>query len=276
MTGTAYGYGRGSTDAQVITLEKQQHLINEWYAAHGSEYAWGGTMLDAAVSATKPWVQRPMGAFLAVNLKPGDCLVTAELDRLIRSAGDMHAVSTLLAMKNVELIVLDSLGLDAATPHGKMVYGVRSVMAEFERDLVAKRTKGAMGQLKRQGRFISHIPPLGWTPGEPIDEVNKLRKTRFLVPDEIERRHARTCVRYIDRLKTSFRKTAKILKERGITRSPERMAYLGSRATIYYSRWTVRGLYDACKRNFATEGFDTEAQKAATSKALLRSRKDAG
>lgn len=52
--------------------------------------------------------------------------------------------------------------IDTTTAAGKMVFRMLAVLAEFERDQVAERTKGALAHLRIQGKRISGKIPYGY------------------------------------------------------------------------------------------------------------------
>lgn len=88
-------------------------------------------------------------------LRPGDTLVVWKLDRLGRDL--KHLVNTVddLAQKEVGFRVLSGHGasIDTTTPSGKLVFGIFAALAEFERDLIAERTKAGLSAARARGRF---------------------------------------------------------------------------------------------------------------------------
>ncbi|HET7583179.1 MAG TPA: recombinase family protein [Candidatus Limnocylindria bacterium] len=63
--------------------------------------------------------------------------------RLSRSQFDFARIVRDAQRERWSLAILD-LGLDMSTPQGQMMAGVLSVFAEFERNLIAQRTRDAM------------------------------------------------------------------------------------------------------------------------------------
>jgi len=63
-----------------------------------------------------------------------------KLDRLSRSAKDLHETVGRLADKGVALSI-DGKIYDPSDPMGKMFIGVLGLMAEFESDLIRSRTR---------------------------------------------------------------------------------------------------------------------------------------
>jgi DNA invertase Pin-like site-specific DNA recombinase len=52
--------------------------------------------------------------------------------------------------------------IDATTAAGKMVFRMLAVLAEFERDQIAERNKGALGHLRSRGKRINGKMPFGY------------------------------------------------------------------------------------------------------------------
>jgi DNA invertase Pin-like site-specific DNA recombinase len=84
--------------------------------------------------------ERPEFQKLLEALQPRDTLVVTKLDRFARSAEDgIHFVKELMA-KGIKVHVLN-MGLCEDTPTGRLVIGIMSAFAEFERDMIFERTQ---------------------------------------------------------------------------------------------------------------------------------------
>ena len=88
-------------------------------------------------------------------LQPGNTLVVWKLDRLGRNL--KHLVNTIEDLKNRDIgfKVLSGAGaqIDTSTPHGKLVFGMFAALAEFERELIAERTKAGLAAARARGRL---------------------------------------------------------------------------------------------------------------------------
>jgi DNA invertase Pin-like site-specific DNA recombinase len=88
-------------------------------------------------------------------LRAGDTLVVWKLDRLGRDL--RHLVNTVhdLTVHGIGLRVLAGHGgaVDTTTASGKLVFGIFAALAEFERDLVAERTRAGLAAARAQGRL---------------------------------------------------------------------------------------------------------------------------
>jgi DNA invertase Pin-like site-specific DNA recombinase len=87
-------------------------------------------------------------------LRAGDTLVVWKLDRLGRDL--RHLVNTVhdLTVHGIGLRVLAGHGgaVDTTTASGKLVFGIFAALAEFERDLVAERTRAGLAAARARGR----------------------------------------------------------------------------------------------------------------------------
>lgn len=70
-------------------------------------------------------------------------------------------MSERLARSGADLVSL-SERIDTTTAAGKMVFRMLAVLAEFERDQVAERTKAALTHLRQQSKRISRYVPFGY------------------------------------------------------------------------------------------------------------------
>jgi DNA invertase Pin-like site-specific DNA recombinase len=87
-------------------------------------------------------------------LRTGDTLVVWKIDRLGRDLKHLIQFIEDLNKRNVGLKVLTGQGaeIDTTTPNGKMIFGIFAVLAEFERDLIAERTKAGLEAARSRGR----------------------------------------------------------------------------------------------------------------------------
>jgi DNA invertase Pin-like site-specific DNA recombinase len=97
---------------------------------------------------------RPVLEALLKALRAGDTLVVWKLDRLGRDL--RHLVNTVhdLTQRGIEFKVLTGHGasIDTNTPAGKLAFGIFAALAEFERQLIAERTKAGLASARARGR----------------------------------------------------------------------------------------------------------------------------
>lgn len=97
--------------------------------------------------------KRPVFAKVLKKLKAGDTLVVHDLDRAFRSTLDALKQADKLRERGIEFQIL-SLNVDTGTPAGQLVYTVMAAFAQYERDILSRRTKEGMAAAKRRGKHI--------------------------------------------------------------------------------------------------------------------------
>lgn len=88
-------------------------------------------------------------------LQPGNTFVVWKLDRLGRDL--KHLVNTVdeLRGREVGFRVLAGAGaeIDTTTANGRLVFGIFASLAEFERELIAERTRAGLAAARARGRL---------------------------------------------------------------------------------------------------------------------------
>lgn len=99
----------------------------------------------------RPGVQTVLARLAA---EEADTLVVAKLDRLSRSLIDVAELLDWTGRLDVALIALD-LGIDTSKSAGKLMAHLLAVVAQWEREQIADRTRDAASERRRQGKPIS-------------------------------------------------------------------------------------------------------------------------
>lgn len=120
-------------------------------------------LLEAGVAAERIYEDRTSGrkdhrpgleACLKA-LQPGNTFVVWKLDRLGRDL--KHLVNTVdeLRSREVGFRVLAGAGaeIDTTTANGRLVFGIFASLAEFERELIAERTRAGLAAARARGRL---------------------------------------------------------------------------------------------------------------------------
>ena len=164
-------YARVSTDGQSVNAQLAD--LRETAERRGWEIVKEYT--DKGISGAKGRDQRPaLDAMLkAATRGEFDMVAAWSVDRLGRSL--QHLVNGLNDLKDVGVgLYLHKQGLDTTTTTGKAMFGMLSVFAEFERDLIRERVRAGMKvakaeqaagneRLHKNGRVKKPIgrPPVG-------------------------------------------------------------------------------------------------------------------
>lgn len=153
----AVAYLRVSTAGQAedgVSLDMQKAKLEAWASLNDAEMV--EFCADAGLSAKsmdRPGLQRA----LAVAKANRATLVIYSLSRLSRSTKDTLAIVTELERAGAELVSL-SERIDTSSAGGRMVFRMMAVLAEFEREQVAERTRHAMQHMKAQGKVVGQVP----------------------------------------------------------------------------------------------------------------------
>jgi DNA invertase Pin-like site-specific DNA recombinase len=141
------GYARVSTTDQDAGYQAQLRDLT----AYGCE-----DIYQEKVSAVG---DRPQLKAALRFVRKGDVLVVTKLDRLVRSTVHLMNILDELKEKGVELKVLDSSGIDTATPNGRAFISILGVIAELERNIMLERQREGIAAAKAAGKYKGK-PPL--------------------------------------------------------------------------------------------------------------------
>lgn len=139
------GYARTSTLEQGAGIEAQVRDLD----ALGCE-----RLFREQVSATGP---RPQLDAALAFARSGDTLVVTKLDRLARSVTHLGAILATLEARGIALRILD-LGVDTATPTGKLMLNVLGGVAQFEREMMLERQREGIAKAKAEGAYKGRKP----------------------------------------------------------------------------------------------------------------------
>lgn len=149
FTGRLVGYARVSTPEQDLSM---QFTALARAGVH-EDNIWAET-----VSGIKR--KRPQRDLALIDARPGDVFVVYKLDRLGRSFRELQDIVWELRDRGVGFRSITE-GFDTTTPAGTLLFHVIGALAEFERGLIAERTRDGMAEAKRQGKAVGQ--PLWFT-----------------------------------------------------------------------------------------------------------------
>jgi DNA invertase Pin-like site-specific DNA recombinase len=90
-------------------------------------------------------------------LREGDTLAATKIDRLARSARDLHNMVHDLDERKISLKVLDQ-AIDTSTPTGKAFLGMLAIFAEFETNIRKERQLEGIAKAKQEGAYKGRKP----------------------------------------------------------------------------------------------------------------------
>ena len=160
MATYAVGYARVSTTFQAdegVSLDAQREAIARWCASTGVALDPADLLADEGLSGKRADNRPRSQEALDRACQPGRVLVVYSLSRLARSVRDTLAIAERLDRSGADLVSL-SEKIDTTSATGKMVFRLLAVLAEFERDLVSERTRGALAHKRAKGERTGQVP----------------------------------------------------------------------------------------------------------------------
>jgi len=114
-------------------------------------------------------VQRPKLDEMLSLLREGDTVVVSRFFRLGRSRDHLINLVGDFSRKGIVFKALD-LGIDSSTPAGKMIIGIFSSLAEYDREMILEKTRAGQLLAKARGKHVGR--PSG------VNEINFLKVKR--------------------------------------------------------------------------------------------------
>ena len=167
MKNFVFGYARVSTEQQ--NLDRQLDMLQQY----GVDYLYNEKM-----TGTKR--NRPELEKLLERLTEGDTVVVESLSRLGRSTKDLIWLMETFNNKGVNLVSLKE-SIDTTTSTGKLLFTLMSALAQFERDVLADRTREGLAAARARGRKGGRRP----VDKEAVCKAVKLYKTKQYTVSEI-------------------------------------------------------------------------------------------
>ena len=143
-----FGYARVSTadqnpDHQIDALTRAGVARDDIYVDHAS-----------GAKASRPELDNVLRL-----LRDGDTLKITRLDRLGRSVLHLVTLGAQLRDRGVGLHVLEQ-GIDTSTAEGRAMFGMLSVLAELQRELIVANTRDGLAAARARGRKGGRRPKL--------------------------------------------------------------------------------------------------------------------
>jgi site-specific DNA recombinase len=177
-------------EAALAYIHSQQHAGWTPLAQRYDDGGYSGGTMD-----------RPALAQLLHDIQAGqiDCLVIYKVDRFSRSLLDFAKMMETLDRHRVAFVSVTQ-NFSTATSMGRLVLHILLSFAQFEREIIAERTRDKIAATRRKGKWCGGMPLLGY-------DV-ELRTTQLVVNEEEAER-----VRAIFRLYRKYKALEPVLRE---------------------------------------------------------------
>jgi site-specific DNA recombinase len=108
-------------------------------------------------------MERPALKQLLADIEAGktDCIVVYKYDRLSRSLADFMKLLEVLDSHHVTFVAVTQ-PFDTRTSAGRFMVHMLLNFAQFEREMIAERTRDKMRAARRRGKWIGGYPSLGY------------------------------------------------------------------------------------------------------------------
>lgn len=141
-------YLRVSTAGQDV--EPQRLHLAAYCASKGWEVAQEHAETASGRQARRPALQRLLRA---VRRQEVDVVLCTKVDRLARSTKHLCELAEELEAAGVDLVCADQ-PVDTTSATGRLLFGVLSVVATFEADLIRERTLQGLEAARRHGKRL--------------------------------------------------------------------------------------------------------------------------
>lgn len=152
------GYVRVSTDEQSLSVDAQQQALERWCQAHQSQLM--AVYTDVGVSGGTPLEKRP-GLLSALNaLTRGRVLLVVRRDRLARDTLTAAMCEKIAQKVGASIMTVSGEG-NGEGPEAQLMRTILDAFAQYEKALIALRTKAGMARKREKGERLGMVP-YGW------------------------------------------------------------------------------------------------------------------
>jgi site-specific DNA recombinase len=128
-------------------------------------------------------LERPALRKLLADIAVGgiDCVMVYKVDRLSRSLLDFARLMEIFERSQVSLVSITQ-PLNTTSSLGRLTLNILLSFAEFERQMIADRTRDKMAAARRKGKWVGGTPVLGYdiaaTGGKLVVNAEEARRVR--------------------------------------------------------------------------------------------------
>jgi site-specific DNA recombinase len=160
-------YTRKSTEEgleqQFNSLDAQREASEAYIASQRHE---GWTLIPGAYDDggfTGANMDRPALQRLLADIDDGkvDCVVVYKVDRLSRSLLDFARIMETFDKRGASFVSVTQQ-FNTTASLGRLTFNILLSFAQFEREMIAERTRDKMSAARRKGKWVGGIPVLGY------------------------------------------------------------------------------------------------------------------
>lgn len=188
-----FGYVRVSTVTQARegeSLEAQRRQVTSYASSKGLELPLENVFIEAGVSGSIEFQDRPEGAKLFSQMVSGDMVIFPKLDRAFRNTRNALNVLHELKGRGISVHFIDLGGDVTGNGVGAIVFTILSAFATFERERIATRIREVKQMRKAQGKFTGGRRAFGF---DVIDGVKVPREDEQVIIKEMAKMKADGC-----------------------------------------------------------------------------------
>ena len=155
---TAVAYIRVSTDRQELGPEAQRAAIEAWASREGvTVVAWH---VEAGVSGAAAIADRPelVAALASLTVHRAGVLVVAKRDRLARDVMAAAMLERMALDAGARIVSAAGEGTDSNDPSARLMRTLVDAFAEYERAMIAARTRAALKAKRARGERAGTVP----------------------------------------------------------------------------------------------------------------------
>ena len=144
-------------------------------------------------------MERPALRELLSDIDRGqvDCVVVYKVDRLSRSLLDFARIMEVFDKKGVSFVSVTQQ-INTTASLGRLTLNILLSFAQFEREIIAERTRDKMSAARRKGKWVGGVPVLGYDVdpqgGKLLVNEEEARRVRAIFALYLERRFLMTVV----------------------------------------------------------------------------------
>ena len=201
-------YTRKSTEEglqqEFNSLDAQREAAEAYIASQRHE---GWTLIPDAYDDggwTGANMERPALRKLIADIdaEKVDCVVVYKVDRLSRSLLDFARIMETFEKRGVSFVSVTQQ-FNTTASLGRLTLNILLSFAQFEREIIAERTRDKMSAARRKGKWVGGIPVLGYDVdphgGRLVVNEDEARRVRAIFDLYLEHRSLMAVVREVNR-----------------------------------------------------------------------------